>query len=192
MNPRGISILEVIISIGLFAVVVSGVATWLLSAQETSHLSGQRVRAGLLAEEGLEAVRNIRDEGFSLITTGTYGLAESGGEWILSGSSDTTDIFERKVSISDIDTDTKQVSSEITWDQTTTRIGNVTLVTYLTNWQEELGPSSCDSYCTGIGYTTGTCRQNNIQCTLNGEVHESGGDGQCTGGPSADTCCCDP
>jgi hypothetical protein len=36
--------------------------------------SGDRVRAVLLAEEGLEAVRSIRDTGFRNLVDGTYGL----------------------------------------------------------------------------------------------------------------------
>ena len=55
------------------------------------------------------------------------------------------------------------------------------------------GQSSCSSHCISLGgYSTGTCRQNEAQCIGNGEVHESGGDLYCMGGPSEDTCCCLP
>ena len=52
---------------------------------------------------------------------------------------------------------------------------------------------TCSQYCVSLGgYISGTCRQNTAQCTGNGEIYESGGDMFCTGGPSADTCCCQP
>ena len=51
-------------------------------------------------------------------------------------------------------------------------------------------PSSCESVCIGLGYTSGICRGNNGQCNQNGETGESSGNQYCTGGPSADTCCC--
>ena len=51
--------------------------------------------------------------------------------------------------------------------------------------------SNVNSYCQGLGYSTGTCRANSNQCTSNGEIYESGGDGYCTGGGS-DTACCLP
>ncbi|MFH1788218.1 MAG: hypothetical protein ABH834_02410 [Candidatus Altiarchaeota archaeon] len=55
------------------------------------------------------------------------------------------------------------------------------------------GIQTCGQYCVSLGgYSMGTCRQNDAQCTGNGEVYESGGDALCTGGPSADTCCCAP
>jgi type II secretory pathway pseudopilin PulG len=53
-------------------------------------------------------------------------------------------------------------------------------------------PSTCPLYCTGLGYSGGTCRANPTQCVSNLEIYQSGGDTFCTGGASADTCCCAP
>jgi hypothetical protein len=54
-------------------------------------------------------------------------------------------------------------------------------------------PANCAQYCQTHGaYTTGTCRANVTQCTSNGETNLAGGNFLCTGGPSADTCCCHP
>ncbi len=36
--------------------------------------------------------------------------------------------------------------------------------------------ASCSDYCEFNGYDNGTCRQNEAQCTVNGETYESGGD----------------
>lgn len=53
-------------------------------------------------------------------------------------------------------------------------------------------PNTCASYCVSLGYNDGICRQNANQCTSNGQTHQAGGNSYCTGGPSADTCCCTP
>jgi hypothetical protein len=53
--------------------------------------------------------------------------------------------------------------------------------------------ADCSDYCAFLGshYIGGHCRQNNAQCLVNYEVHESGGDQYCTI-PLTDTCCCVP
>ncbi len=111
----------------------------------------------------------------------------------------------------DSDPNTKKITSTITWDFTASRTNLVEKVAYLTNWQEAYGsgavsaptptstpiptstpvpPSTCSEYCVWLGgYVSGACRQHSGAC-LASEVYESGGDALCTGGPSADTCCC--
>ncbi|MBI2473226.1 prepilin-type N-terminal cleavage/methylation domain-containing protein [Candidatus Uhrbacteria bacterium] len=135
MTNQGFSLVEVIVAIALLGIVALGFVRWLVVAQENVVFSGQRTRALFLAEEGLEAVRNMRDDDFSLLTNGTHGLAVSGWQWIFSGSSDTTDLFTREVTVFPVDADRKEVMSQITWNQTPYRLASLELVTYLTNWQ---------------------------------------------------------
>ncbi|MBI2049775.1 hypothetical protein HYT32_02640, partial [Candidatus Roizmanbacteria bacterium] len=55
------------------------------------------------------------------------------------------------------------------------------------------GQNTCSSYCASLGgYTGGTCRDHWTSCSANGQVYQSGGNQFCTGGASADTCCCTP
>ena len=49
---------------------------------------------------------------------------------------------------------------------------------------------SCTTVCQSNGYSQGTCRASNQACINNGEVRVSAGNQYCTGGPTADTCCC--
>jgi hypothetical protein len=144
----------------------------------------------MLAEEGLEAVRNIRDHDFSNLTDGTYGLAVSNNQWSFSGSEDITDIFTRQIIISTIDSDTKQARAIVSWQQNQQRTGTAELVTYFSNWADIVGPGGCAGYCESLEYATGICRANPKQCVGNGETYESGGDEFCTGGGGSDTCCC--
>lgn len=189
----GFSLVEILLAVSVFGLIVMALVGSLIYGQESTALAGERSRVAILADEGLEAARNIRDAGFSNLTDGTHGLAISSNQWTLSGTSDTTDIFTRSLAISSVDANRKQVIATVTWPQTPQRSGTVTLTTYLTNWNKATPISSCDIYCQSLGtYTTGTCRENTQQCTNNSETYESGGDAYCTGGENADTCCCKP
>ena len=133
---RGFILLETILAGALLFLIVSAFVIAAISGQESSVLSGKRSRAVLLAEEGLEAVRNIRDEGFANLGDGVHGLATIDNQWNFAGSQDTTDIFSRQITISPVDAQTKDVSSTITWQQNAQSTGSVTLLTRLTDWLE--------------------------------------------------------
>lgn len=194
LTQKGFSTIEALLASTILVLIVTAFMGAFVYGSESTALAGQRARATFLAEEGLEASRNIRDAAFSNLVDGTNGLAISGNQWNFSGTSDTTDSFyTRQITISTIDSKRKQVVSNVTWQQNPQRQGSVQLTSYLTNWKNATSISSCTVYCQSIGsYSLGTCRQNSNQCTSNGETYESGGDVYCTGGASADTCCCKP
>lgn len=191
---KGFSTIEVLLSSSILILIVTALMGAYVYGSESTTLAGQRARAAFLAEEGLEASRNIRDANFSNLTDGAKGLAVSGNQWIFSGSSDTTDgFYTRQITISTAGTDRKQVVSTVTWQQNNQRTGSVSLTTNLTNWRNTTSISSCTIYCQSVGsYSLGTCRANSQQCINNSETYESGGDSLCTGGLSEDTCCCKP
>ena len=132
---NGFSLIEAILSVALFALLVTALSGAIVYGQESLALSGTRARAVFLAEEGLEVARNIRDQAFANLTNGNHGLAIAGNQWVFSGVSDATGIFTRQITITAIDPNRKQVASRITWQQNTQRSGDITLVTYLTNWR---------------------------------------------------------
>ncbi len=194
---RGFSLVEIILSSAVFVLLVTALVGAYLYGQESTALAGNRARANMLAEEGLEAARNIRDAGFSNLIDGTYGLTTSGNQWNLSGLNDITDIFTRQITISTVDSEIKQLSSAISWQQNPSRTGSVTSVTRLSNWQASAAaPASCNDYAVQQGYSAGTCRENTRRCTINEEVYLSDGDPICVssfpGDPSHDTCCALP
>jgi len=191
----GFSLVETVLAAALFVMFVTILTGNLIYSRQSTVFAGDRSRAAFLAEEGLEAVRNIRDADFANLVDGTYGLATSSNEWIFSGSSDSRGVFTREINISTVDADTKEVSADINWQQTAQRNGSLSLVTYLTNWQQTvvvLPTDSCDVYCQGEGRVSGTCRQNTKQCSKNFEVYIPGGDSNCVADPQNDTCCCTP
>lgn len=193
LKQNGFSTIEALLSSSILVLIVTAFMGAYIYGSESTTLAGQRDRAAFLAEEGLEASRNIRDENFSNLTNGTYGLTTTGNHWNLSGSSDTTDIFTRSITISTVDVNRKQIVSTVTWQQNPQRTGSVSLTSYLTNWKAGVSPPAiCNDYAISQGYIAGTCRQNEQQCTNNGEIHLANGDAFCTGGLSADTCCGQP
>lgn len=149
LTSKGFSLLEVLLSASVFALIVTALAGVLIYSKETVSLSGKRFQVANLAEEGLEALRNIRDEGFSNLTAGTSGLAQ-GTTWSLSGASDTVGIFTRAETITSVSTHRKSVTSNITWTQNLQRTGSVSLETRFTNWRRDLGTWSTASLETSI------------------------------------------
>jgi len=141
---NGFSLVEVILTSFLFAMIVTAFTGSYLYGNESTALSATRAQAVYFAEEGVEAVKNIRDDDFANLLAGTYGLAVSGNQWTLSGTSDTEGIFTRNVTITDVSTTERQVTVNVAWQQTAQRTGLISLVTNLTNWSRSVSQSAND------------------------------------------------
>ncbi|MFA5125033.1 MAG: type II secretion system protein [Patescibacteria group bacterium] len=192
-SQSGFNLVEAILSVAVFGLMITAlVGAWLYGQQSTA-IAGQRSRAIFLAEEGLEATRNLRDANFSNLTAGSHGLVIAGNVWTFSGVSDLIDsYYRRQISIRPIDANRFQVTSTVAWQQTQQRWATITLATYLTNWQVQGTIASCSSYCQSLGiYIAGACRRNNSACNANGETRETGGAVYCTIDKN-NTCCCQP
>lgn len=135
-KQKGFSLVEVILATSIFVLLATALIGSYLYGQESTMLAGNRAQAVLLAEEGLEVMRNLRDADFLNLTNGTHGLTLSGDQWNLSGSSDVSGIFTRQIEISSIDDDRKGITSTVTWQQNPQREGTVSLATRLTNWMQ--------------------------------------------------------
>lgn len=192
LNKRGFSLIEAILALAVFSLISTFLVGALMYGQEGTFLSGSRGRANFLAEEGLEASRAIRDNNFSNLVDGTYGLAIISNQWEFSGTEDVIDIFTRQIEISSVSDGVKQIVSKISWQQNLQRSGLISLTTYLTQWKDSVETASCAQFCQTLGYSDGTCRQTIRKCGQNGEDYQSEGDLYCTGGAQADTCCCLP
>lgn len=131
---KGFSLVEVILATSVFVLLVTTLVGAYIYGQESTMLAGNKAKATFIAEEGLEAVRNIRDSAFANLVDGTYGLTTTGNQWNLSGSSDLTGIFTRQMVISTVDSKRKLVTSNVSWDQNAQRSGLVSLSTRFTNW----------------------------------------------------------
>lgn len=134
LATRGFLVVEVLLSSSLLVIAITAFVGAIIYGQESTSIAGGISRASFIAQEGIEAVRNIRDESFGNLTDGSYGLLVSNNQLILSGNSNSTDGYVRQINIGTIDADRKQITSTVTWQKTAQRAGNVVLTTELTNW----------------------------------------------------------
>ncbi|MBN2015362.1 prepilin-type N-terminal cleavage/methylation domain-containing protein [Candidatus Dojkabacteria bacterium] len=154
-KQEGQSLVEIVVAIGILAIVFSG--SW--QVLHDSFMSVQRemieLKAHYLVVGGLEAMRSIRDEDWNALTDGTwhYEYDVSGPEnmvVILEGGEEVWDIYRRRIEISsvrrdtttgkitedpayDFDPNTKRVDVVVEWDwsgSTRTDLESI----YFTNW----------------------------------------------------------
>ena len=129
---KGFSLIEIMLSVSMIAVFVIIFITAIIDSQEANLLTSKRNIATRLSEEGIEALRNIRDDSFSNLVDGNYGLTIIDNKWSLVPASDVTNNeYTRSIVISTINPKMKQVKSTITWSQNAQRGGRISLVTNL-------------------------------------------------------------
>ncbi len=136
-DNRGFSVVEVLLAATVFGLITMAIIGAIVYGRTATASTGDHNRATMLAEEGLEATRNIARASYANLVDGTYGLVQSGNQWTLSGSSDTSGIFTRQITIATASTNHRTVTSTVTWSQTGST-GNVTLTARLTNWAAAL------------------------------------------------------
>ncbi len=133
---NGSGVIEVIIGtailVGVFTVLGS-IARYSLTMSEDANL---RIRSSLLASEGIEAVKSIRDRGWTsyiaTLTPGTdYYATLWNGAWVATTTATSSDtLFTRRFTIADVsrdasddivasggtnDPNTKKVTVTVTW-----------------------------------------------------------------------------
>ena len=134
-NQSGFSLVEIILAISVFALSVLGLSGGLIYGSQSNIAAANRVQATFLSSEGLEAVENIAEENFDNLVDGSTGLTVENNSYILTGNSDTYDIYERQITILSVDANTKEVTSRVSWSQGVMDEGEVTLSTYITDWK---------------------------------------------------------
>ncbi len=155
----GFGIIEVIVALGLFAIIAVTAVSTLVGSFSVNRLSEEETQAALYAQEGIEAARSLKKQGWSDVLLATdcssgCGLDSSGGTWAWSGSSDSLGEFTRVVTMSQaqrdgsgnlvasggtIDPDTYRVESSVSWDFSPTRSNTAAVVTYLTYYEKSIG-----------------------------------------------------
>jgi Tfp pilus assembly protein PilV len=131
----GMSLIEIVLVVATFFMLTAMFVTTIISGQESSAAAGYRIHALQLADEGLQAVQNLRDQGFASLQVGTYGLSNASGVWQLVATPDASDIYTRTITIASVDASTKSIESRVDWQQATARTGSVKLSTTITDWR---------------------------------------------------------
>lgn len=138
---NGQSLLEIVFAIAIFTIGVVTVGYLIIDARVSMQNAADLTEARLLATEGIEAVRSIREGGFNLIPTGTHSLVMNEGRWSFASSTDSYGKFTRVIMVEEIDADNKNVTSSVTWSLPSGREKSVDYKTRLTNWLQNNGDS---------------------------------------------------
>lgn len=155
-SQRGFGIIEIIVAVSIFVIIAATGTITVLHAFSVNRLGDEETEATLFAQEGIEAVRSIKNQDWNNLTTGIYGLSNLSDSWVFSGLSNTAGKFTREVVVSEVqrdgsgdivesagvvDDDTRRITSTVTWNFSPARSNLVELATYLTNFKKPIGPT---------------------------------------------------
>jgi len=155
-NHKGQSLLEVIVALAIFALIGAALATMSIGGLATLTEGAAQTEANAYAQEGLEAVRAIRDRAWNELIYTTSSVSVLNSQWIFDGedTSSTFGNYNRVLSFEPVcrdgsdnittcpstytDIETKKVTSEVFWYPRANVLNSVKEVSYLTNWGESL------------------------------------------------------
>lgn len=114
-SHQGFSLVEVILSAAILGMIVLGVVGSALYGETATVENGDHTRAVLLANEGIEVLRNLRDQDFDLLHDGVYGLEKTTSGWRLAQNPEQIDQYTRTVMISSIGDLYRKVTTTVAW-----------------------------------------------------------------------------
>lgn len=153
---KGQSLVELLLAIGLSAVLLPALLTGFVASREGKAQAGQRTEAVALLKATVEAVRSVREKGWSnFATNGTFYPEISGSSWTLTACSPTCPTvngFNRQIVISNVqrgtcpgpdcgkivttggatDPSTKKAVTTVSWG--TPYLSSITSTLYLTRY----------------------------------------------------------
>lgn len=150
---KGQSLIEILVALAIFILVISTVFSIVASSFLSIRQAQERLQAVFLAQEGLEAVRSIRDNDWASLTNGSHGLTITDNHWVLNGTEENLgsqlNQGKRQIAITDYDIDQKLINAKVSWELTPARINEVMLFTVLGNLQRASAqPGTCQGTAT--------------------------------------------
>ena len=148
----GQSIVELIIAIAVFSLIGAAMTVMVIGSFTALMQGGEHTEAKALAQEGIEAVRAIKDRAWNENVFSTSSVSINGSQWIFDGEGTTEIIgqFTRVISFDDVcrdssnnitdcpgdyvDVHSKKATVTITWDIRAGVSNTVKRVSYITNW----------------------------------------------------------
>lgn len=132
---KGLTLLSIVLSIGLFGIIIPSLFNAIMGANTTINDLTQEFEANAIMTQTIQALQSIQAQNFTNLTTGTHGLTTGSGYWQLSGSSDTIDSkYTREVTIASGGTDIVDISIQIYWTNLVAVNRDITHSITLTNW----------------------------------------------------------
>ncbi len=169
INNRGQSLIEILVVIALTAILLPPLFYALMASREARPQQNVRFQAAQVLKETQDALRIIRENGWSSLSTpGTYHLVRSGNTWTLSSGAETINGITRQVVISDVqrlngqivtsggtnDPSTKKAVITISWSEPLATTLSSTL--YLTRYLENATYTQTTKTDFDTGSTAGT------------------------------------
>ncbi len=156
LNTSGQSIIEIVVALGIFAVIAGTMVSSLLGGLAIAQRSGEYLAAGGLAQEGLEAVAAIRNRGWDELSYGRSAVTSDSNYWEFAGegTTDNIDGYTRVIdflpvyrdsdgNLADaaqpgtvLDTESREVRATVSWKTETGGEDTISYTTYLTNWRQ--------------------------------------------------------
>ncbi len=156
ISQSGQSLVELMLGIGLLAIVIPALLTGVFAGRQGQASEIQRAQAVTLLKEAQEAVRNIRDSGWTLLPSDGatyYHPVITSGAWSLISGAETVNGFNREILFSDVcrditgkiavscsgntvDPSTKLVTTTVSWTQPTS--SSIQSSMYLTRFRDNL------------------------------------------------------
>lgn len=149
---RGFSLVELIVAIGVFAVLASGVTYVVTNSYSNFYGVGDKQKIAEFAQEGLEIARKIKDDSwiyFKANVGSNKGVAKNAaGVWEFSGTSNVSGDLTRVILLSNVSRDSQSnivesggtddsMTKKVTVTVSGTGISDYVVSTYLTNWGDK-------------------------------------------------------
>lgn len=133
---KGQSLVEAIVALGISLVIITGLVVLAIGAVRTATLTRNRSLAVQYAQEGIEALRSVRDRDYSLLPTsgGPYQIVWTGSEWDTVAGTESLGSFTRSFSVSEPTSGKLQFDLIVSWSDSGGG-HNVDLTTFLADWQ---------------------------------------------------------
>ena len=98
-KKNGQSVVEIILAVAVFSIIASGVVVLGVGTLQGYLRTQDESRAIEIVQEGMDAVRSIRDRNWSSLSVGSHGLSDTGGLWVFSGVSEIVGKYTRTVTV---------------------------------------------------------------------------------------------
>jgi Tfp pilus assembly protein PilV len=149
-KEKGVGLLEILIASVVIVIGLLAIISFLIFSRGITFRVARNTEATSFAEEAIEAVRSMRDESWSSVSTpGTYYPEIVGNKWTLSVTDPglLNNLYTRTVVIGDVqrdanddisssgasDSNTKKITATVSWQESSSN-RQVVLTTYITNF----------------------------------------------------------
>lgn len=185
MSQQGFSLIEIIISLGIFVVFVAALSTMVNGGFVALLRGGEQTEAYALAQEAFEAVRSIRDRSWNDLQYITAKLDFVNGQWeLVSAVNEVIDgKYTREILIDNAcrdgsnalvecpgtytDVQTKKILVRVSWAAANGITQQIEQITYVSNWEYGLWQQTDWSGGSGQSMWSNTTRYDTDNASVN-------------------------